>query len=67
MPDRETPRAPKIEEKLEAHGDVRIDEYYWMRLTDEQKNAEQPDEQTERVMEYLKKVQNLDRGATSFP
>ena len=29
------------------------DSYYWMRLSDEQKNAEQPDEHTQEVLDYL--------------
>jgi oligopeptidase B len=32
---------------------VRIDDYYWMKLTDEQKNADIPDEQTQKVIDYL--------------
>lgn len=45
---------PKKEEKiLEIHGDKRIDDYYWMRLTDEQKNAKSPDEHTKAVVSYL--------------
>ncbi len=47
------PVAEKIPHKLEAHGDMRIDNYYWMRLSDEQKNAEEPDEQTQKVLDYL--------------
>jgi oligopeptidase B len=47
------PVAEKLPHKLEAHGDVRIDNYYWMRLSDEQKNAETPDEQTQKVLDYL--------------
>ena len=48
---------PPIAEKqaytLEKHGDVRTDDYFWMRLTDEQKNAENKDEQTQKVYDYL--------------
>ncbi len=47
------PMAEKTPTKLEAHGDERIDNYYWMRLSDEQKNAETPDEQTTKVLNYL--------------
>jgi len=47
------PVADKFPHKLEAHGDVRIDNYYWMRLSDEQKNAEMPDVQTKKVLDYL--------------
>jgi oligopeptidase B len=33
--------------------DNRIDNYYWMRLSDAQKNAATPDEQTQKVLDYL--------------
>ena len=36
------------------HDDKRNDDYFWMRLSDEQKNAENPDEQTQDVLNYLK-------------
>ena len=39
--------------ELTMHGDTRIDNYYWMRLTDEQKNAKDPDQQTQDVVEYI--------------
>jgi len=47
------PVAEKIPTKLEKHGDVRIDNYFWMRLTDEQKNAKKKDAQTQKVLDYL--------------
>ncbi|WP_198517065.1 S9 family peptidase [Tenacibaculum sp. SZ-18] len=47
------PVAEKQPKKLEKHGDVRVDNYFWMRLTDEQKNAETKDEQTQKVYDYL--------------
>jgi oligopeptidase B len=47
------PVAEKQPKELLAHGDKRIDNYYWMRLTDEQKTAENPDEQTQKVLKYL--------------
>ena len=47
------PKAKKIEKKLTTHGDVRIDDYFWMRLSDEQKEAEKPDAQTQDVLDYL--------------
>ena len=47
------PIATKISKKIETHGDVRIDNYFWMRLSDAQKNAEQKDEQTTNVLDYL--------------
>ena len=49
----EAPTAKIIPKKLEIHNDVRIDNYFWMRLSDEQKNAETPDEQTQDVLDYL--------------
>ncbi|MFN8241149.1 MAG: S9 family peptidase [Bacteroidales bacterium] len=46
---------PPVAEKI-AHQvyDGRTDNYYWMRLTDEQKNDSIPDEQTRKVLDYLK-------------
>lgn len=47
------PIADKLPKKLEKHGDVRIDNYYWMRLTDAQRNDKTPDEHTQKVKDYL--------------
>lgn len=47
------PTAQKIDSVLLAHGHERVDPYFWMRLTDEQKNAAKPDEQTSMVLSYL--------------
>jgi oligopeptidase B len=47
------PIAEKKPEKLVTHGDTRIDNYFWMRLSDKQKNAEKPDAQTQKVLDYL--------------
>ncbi len=47
------PVAEKIPHELTALGHTRLDNYYWMKLTDEQKIAEQKDEQTTRVVNYL--------------
>ncbi|MCD9611498.1 S9 family peptidase [Tenacibaculum maritimum] len=47
------PIADKEPKKLEKHGDVRIDNYFWMRLSDEQKNAAEKDSQTQKVYDYL--------------
>jgi oligopeptidase B len=44
------PVAEKVPHKLS--GD-RNDDYYWMKLADKQKNAEQKDEQTVKVLNYL--------------
>lgn len=47
------PEAYKEAKELVMHGDTRVDNYFWMRLSDEQKEAETPDEQTQRVVDYL--------------
>lgn len=49
------PMAKKIAHELIEHGDTRIDPYYWMRLSDEQKNAtaDQRDSVTNDVLNYL--------------
>lgn len=49
----EAPIAIKKDTLLKMHGDARSDPYFWMRLTDEQKNAKNPDEQTQQVLDYL--------------
>jgi len=51
--DSKAPVAKKQPTKLEMHGDVRIDNYFWMRLSDAQKLAEVKDEQTKKVIDYL--------------
>lgn len=47
------PLAEKKDSVLDFHGDKRADPYFWMRLTDDQKNAETPDDQTQKVLDYL--------------
>lgn len=49
----DAPVAPKQAETLTIHGDSRIDHYYWMKLSDAQKEAKDPDEQTQKVLDYL--------------
>lgn len=49
----EAPKAKKIAEEMTIHGDTRVDDYFWMRLSDDQKKAETPDEQTKDVVAYL--------------
>ncbi len=41
---------PKI---ITVHNDQRIDNYFWMRLTDDQKTASKKDAQTKQVEQYL--------------
>jgi len=48
-----TPSAKIIPDTLTIHDDSRIDNYFWMRLSDDQKNAETPDAQTQDVLDYL--------------
>lgn len=48
------PVATKADTILHEHGRERIDPYFWMRLTDEQKSAETPDAHTQQVLDYLK-------------
>ena len=47
------PIANKIRTEMKMHGDIRVDNYFWMRLSDEQKEAEHKDEQTNSVEAYL--------------
>lgn len=49
----DAPIASKEEHIFSEHGNKRIDYYQWMRLSDEQKNAASPDEQTQKVLDYL--------------
>lgn len=49
----EAPIARKIPQELTVHGDTRIDNYFWMRLSDAQKEADTPDDQTKEVIAYL--------------
>ncbi len=51
--DLKPPIAEKKDSVLTIHGHERVDPYFWMRLTDDQKTAEQPDEQTQNVLTYL--------------
>lgn len=53
---KETPediKSPVAEKDATELSGNRIDNYYWMKLSDEQKNAEQKDEQTQKVINYL--------------
>lgn len=49
----EAPVAQKEPFEMETLGDKRVDNYYWMKLSDEQKNAETPDAHTTKVINYL--------------
>lgn len=47
------PVAEKVPHEFKENGGSRVDNYYWMKLTDEQKNAETKDEQASKVINYL--------------
>lgn len=49
----DAPVAAKADTVLQEHGQSRVDPYFWMRLTDEQKRAEEPDNHTQQVLNYL--------------
>ncbi|AQS93068.1 oligopeptidase B [Polaribacter sp. BM10] len=51
--DTKAPIADKELAILEKHGDVREDNYFWMRLSDAQKLSEVKDEHTTKVINYL--------------
>ena len=53
MSSNNVPVAKKISKEITIHNDTRIDDYFWMRLSDEQKNAQNPDDQTKDVLAYL--------------
>ena len=48
-------KAPVAEKITHELFNKRTDNYFWMRLSDEQKNASKPDEQTAKVLDYLNK------------
>ncbi|NNL93366.1 MAG: S9 family peptidase, partial [Saprospiraceae bacterium] len=52
------PIADKKPHKIITHNDTRVDDYYWMKLSDEQKNAANPDTQTQKVLDYLNAENN---------
>jgi oligopeptidase B len=64
--DAKPPIADKIITKLEKHNDVRIDNYFWMRLSDDQKLAPIKDEQTQKVVDYLESENEYYNKVTGF-
>ena len=64
--DAKIPTAEKQPKTLEKHGDVRIDNYFWMRLTDEQKLGDVKDEQTQKVINYLEEENTYHDKITEF-
>ena len=51
--------------ELTMHNNTRIDNYYWMRLTDEQKNAKAYDSQTQDVVDYIDEENNYTQSSLS--
>ncbi len=47
------PKAKKSPTVLEYHSDTLMDNYFWMRLSDAQKESSNPDSQTQEVIDYL--------------
>ena len=47
------PFAKKNPTKLNYHSDSLTDDYFWMRLSDDQKESSNPDSQTQDVLDYL--------------
>ena len=47
------PMAKKIPYEFHEFGNTRVDNYFWMRLSDEQKSVVTPDNQTQDVLDYL--------------
>jgi len=58
------PIADKSPKKLSIHGHDRIDDYYWMKLSDEQKNAAEKDDQTKKVIDYLEQENSYTANMT---
>jgi oligopeptidase B len=59
------PVADKVPYELSLHQESRIDNYYWMRLTDEQKKSTFHDEQTAKVFDYLNAENEYARAVLS--
>lgn len=47
------PQAQKRTHTIQAHGQERLDEYYWLQLTEDQRNASSPDAHTKEVEAHL--------------
>lgn len=56
------PVAPKQSHSTEIHGVSWEDDYFWMRLSDEQKEAESSDDQTTAVVDYLNQENSYKEG-----
>ena len=56
------PVAKKSPYEMKKHGSMRVDDYYWMRLTDDQKTAEPYDSHAQEVVDYI----NLENDYTKI-
>ena len=59
------PIANKEPFEMINHGHKRVDNYYWMRLTDEQKKSKTPDAQTVEVINYIDQENNYTQKSLS--
>ncbi|MEM0940685.1 MAG: S9 family peptidase [Bacteroidota bacterium] len=59
------PMAKKTDTILKEHGQTRIDPYFWMRVSDEQKRAKDPDQHTKEVLDYLTAENNYTKQTMS--
>ena len=57
------PDAVKKPYEMTIHGDTRVDNYYWMRLSDEQKSAQTYDEHTQEVVDYINLENEYTQGS----
>ena len=57
------PDAVKKPYEMTIHGNTRVDNYYWMRLSDEQKSAQNYDEHTQEVVEYINLENEYTQGS----
>ena len=64
--DAKHPVAEKIPTELKKHDDVRIDNYFWMRLSDDQKLAPIKDAQTQKVVAYLEAENEYYENVTGY-
>ncbi len=63
--DLEAPSPKKEAHEMTIHDHTRTDDYYWMKLTDEQKQAEEPDAHTQEVLDYLNGENTYREGVMS--
>ena len=59
------PAAEKKPYEMTIHGDTRVDNYYWLRLSDEQKSAKTYDAHTQEVVDYINLENEYTQGSLS--